>query len=477
MGERDKSLLEELIDVHISRDKLEATIQIKAWDKHAQLSIAELKELLSQHGVEHGLLERKLQEISLNPYAYRNLTTVVAKGAAPVHGLDGEVRLYYELDKQDQTKSPEMMQDGKVNFREIMQLSNVKKGQPIAKITPPTQGTHGKDVTGAEITAKDGKPAHFKLGKNVVVDKENLVMYAAIDGLVTKTDRDKINVFPVYEVNGDVDYHVGNIDFIGTVVVRGNVLPGFRIKAAGDIRIIGGVESGELEADGSIEISEGVLGHNKGFIKAGKTIKTSFVQDGNLIAGEDIIVTQSVMHSRVQAGGQVVCLGAKGLIVGGLIQAGEKVMARTIGNTTSTQTQIEVGALPEIREQLESYKAKLKASRDSLDKTEKALKLLDQYFASGQLSQEKLEMRIRLRNTKKQMDDEIHHLKDTVIELETKLEESNRAEVEVTSIIYAGIKIVIGRYTRFVKDPVRMVKFVFEEGEIKMIPTHNLPKG
>ena len=46
-------------------------------------------------------------------------------------------------------------------------------------------------------------------------------MYAALDGLLTKTEKGKINVFPVYEINGDVDYSIGNIDFVGTVVIRG----------------------------------------------------------------------------------------------------------------------------------------------------------------------------------------------------------------------------------------------------------------
>lgn len=146
-------------------------------------------------------------------------------------------------------------------------------------------------------------------------------MYAAIDGLVTKTDRDKLNVFPVYEVNGDVDYNIGNIDFVGTVVIRGNILTGFRVKASGDIRVTGGIEGAEVESDGSIEITGGVIGSNKGYVKAGRNIRCSFVQEGNVIAYEDITVTQSIMHSNVRAGKSVRCLGAKGLIVGGIVQA------------------------------------------------------------------------------------------------------------------------------------------------------------
>src|SRR5690606_680953 len=139
------------------------------------------------------------------------------------------------------------------------------KGQLIAERIPAKEGTEGRAVTGEVLFSKKGKEARFRLGKNVIVNEDQSAMYAAIDGLITKTEREKINVFPIYEINGDVDYKVGNIDFIGTVVVRGNVLSGFRIRAAGDIRVVGGVEGAELYADGSVEISAGILGFHKGF--------------------------------------------------------------------------------------------------------------------------------------------------------------------------------------------------------------------
>ena len=177
---------------------------------------------------------------------------------------------------------------------------------------PAKPGIPGTAVTGNEIPPKDGKEAHFKIGKNIVVNAEKTAMYSAIDGLVTKTEKEKINVFPVYEVNGDVDYNVGNIDFVGTVVIRGNILTGFRVKASGDIRVTGGIEGAEVESDGSIEISGGIIGSNKGYVKAGHNVRCSFIQEGNVLAGEDIIVSQSIMHSNVRAGRNVKCTGAKG---------------------------------------------------------------------------------------------------------------------------------------------------------------------
>ncbi|MGO4375892.1 FapA family protein, partial [Paenibacillus sp. MCAF20] len=226
-------------------------------------------------------------------------------------------------------------------------------------------------------------------------------------------------------VNGDVDYRVGNIDFVGTVVIRGNVLNGFRINAAGDIRVIGGVEGAELDSEGSIEITGGILGGNKGHVKAGRNVRSSFIQEANVIAGEDILVSQSIMHSSIRAGKSIVCSGAKGLIVGGIVQAGDLVRARTVGNTMSTATAIEVGVKPEFRYELQELRTRLKQSVESLDKTDKALTILDQLAAAGQLSEEKMALRVKLSVTKRQTKVEVEETRMRILEIERSLEDTD----------------------------------------------------
>ena len=106
------------------------------------------------------------------------------------------------------------------------------------------------------------------------------------------------------------------------------------------------------------------------------------------------------MHSHVKAGGNVSCIGAKGLVVGGSIQAGDTVPARTVGNAMSTATVIEVGVKPELREELTELRKETRALAAGLDKTEKALSLLDQLAGSGLITPDKLAMRIKLGATK-----------------------------------------------------------------------------
>ncbi|MEX2415240.1 MAG: FapA family protein [Paenibacillaceae bacterium] len=458
--------LNQLINIEITADKLTARLLFIHNDADFQCTVGDLEQLLMQNGVKFGIQFNILSSIATETRKFVYNQVTVATGIPATEGEAGEIKYLFDMHVD---KKPSVSEEGIVDYKEVINLNNALKGQLIAERIPAKEGKDGRSVIGEIIPGKKGKEARFKVGKNVVIDQEQLRMYAAMDGLITKTDKDKINVFPVYEVNGDVDYKVGNIDFVGTVVIRGNVLSGFRVKAAGDIRIVGGVEGAELIADGSIEISAGILGHNKGLVKARVNVKSSFIQDANIEAGQEVIVSQSIMHSTVRAGKNVICQGSKGLIVGGVIQAGEQVKARVIGNSTSTATIIEVGVLPELRNELVELRAKIKEYMENVDKTEKALILLDQLALAGQLSPDKQLMRTRLSSSKKQSIDELNELKDRILEIEKSLEDTSISKVEVAGTIFGGSKIVIGRYTRFIKDATQRVNFQMIEGEIAMI--------
>ncbi|CAG5077772.1 Putative uncharacterized protein [Thermobacillus xylanilyticus] len=466
----EPSDLESLIGVTISPNNLSAALYFHKAVDDFRCTAEQLDEYLRSRGIVFGIRRDVLEGIARNPKAYFYSQTVVAAGQPPIEGKDGAIRLVVDLDEDE--RRPVELEDGTVDFKELTKIRNVKKGQLIAERVPAEPGIPGKAVNGEVLPAKNGKEARFRVGKNVLVNAEQTAMYAAIDGMVTKTERERINVFPVYEVNGDVDYKTGNIDFVGTVVIRGNVLTGFRVKAGGDIRIVGGVEGAEIEAEGSVEITGGIMAGNKGAVKAGRNVRCSFIQDGNVFAGEDIIVSQSIMHSNIRAARSVICYGAKGLIVGGSIQAGEKVRARTIGNTLSTATTIEVGVAPELRYELNQLRTQQRQQSENLDKTNKALALLDQMAAAGQLTGEKLLMRSKLATTKRQTMEEIEIVKERILEIEKLLEDTENARVEVINTIYGGTKIVIGRYTRFVKEPCSRVYFKFADGEITMLPLY-----
>lgn len=464
----DNQRFDSSVNLEISSDKLTAWINFKTIYDEENYLPEELELFLRSKGIVHGLLHDNIRLVCNNPIMYMNQKVEIAKGSSPGKGIDGVVEFVdvasKELEKTDHNEREV------IDFKQVTKLDNVIKGQLIARLLPPQAGKAGMNIYGEQVAGVLGKPSRFKVGKNVVVNGEGSSMYAAIDGLISLTDKDKINVFPVYEVKGDVDYRVGNVDFVGTVVIRGNVLTGFKVNAAGDIRIVGGVEGAELVSGGSIEITGGIMASSKGHVTAANDIKCSFVQDAYVTAGGNITVNQSILHSTVKAGKKVICDGSKGLIVGGNIQAGDGIIAKTIGNPMSTTTTIEVGVNPAYREEQLNLRTAIKEQSENLDRTEKALIILDQMASTGRLTPDRLAMRQKLMHTKNQTIVLLNDAKERMLEIEKQLENSETATVAIKNHIYGGVKIVIGRYTRYIKDTTSSIVFKYDNGEIVMVP-------
>jgi uncharacterized protein len=462
---KEKKLLSDMVVITISRDKLEADMGLYLEGEEATATYEELVDVLKKNKVTFGIDETLLAKIGGDINQYRNQTITIARGKEPEAGTDGRIEYLFKL---DQTNSPKERDDGSVDYYSILNLLNVTKGQLLANKVLPTHGTAGKAVTGEELKARDGKDARFQIGKNVLLDQDKMNAYAAVDGQVAFTEKRKLNVFPVFEVNDDLDFSTGNIDFIGNVVIRGNVHPGFIIKAGGDVKIQGSVESATIEANGSIEIIGGLIGRHKGYLQAGVDVKIGFIQDGTVTAENDVIVAQTIMHSSISAGRDVVCRATKGLIVGGTVRAGEQVMTKIIGNMTNTPTTIEVGAKPWLRDEYQKLKLEIKEQSKELQRADVSLNFLDKLIAAqGDLPPDKQKMQIRFLNSKLLAEKKIEKVRARIKEIEELLNNFEKARIESSLIMYGGTKLVIGNAVRFIKENYSKMYFTLgEDGEV-----------
>lgn len=118
----------------------------------------------------------------------------------------------------------------------------------------------------------------------------------------------------------NVDNATGNIDYEGNVQINGNVTTNFRVKAKGDIVVKGVVEGAVLEAGGNIVIARGMNGMGRGVLKAGGNIISKFLENATAEA-EGYVASESILHSKVTAGGEVNVDGRRGFITGGKVCA------------------------------------------------------------------------------------------------------------------------------------------------------------
>lgn len=456
----------ERFELKISQDKLSADLVINPDFAEEPITYAEIKDYLAKNAIVFGINENLIFEVCEAPKKFAGTPIRIAEGKAPIPGEPARVEHIFSATHHDGIK-PKELEDGRVDYYSVVDIANVTRGQLVAKKIPAGKGEDGTNVNGLPVAAIPGKDTNIKTGKNVLLSQDKMLLYAAIDGQISVDNSEKINVFPVYEVKGDVDFSVGNIDFVGTVVIRGNVPTGFRIKASGDIRILGSVEGAELEAGGSVEIKSGIAAQDKGHVIAGVDVKTSYIQNGNVRASNDVIVSQSIMFSNIRAGQNVLCNGPKGIIIGGSIQAGEKIVARVIGNSSATPTVLEVGVKPELRNELQTIIKELTNSYDNLKKTDQGLGVIDHLLHTGvELSPDKKMLQIKMTNTKIMLEKEIKKLEAQKKELEIQLDHEAHAVVDVYNVMYPGIKLVFGKLIRFIKQEFPRTRFLVVQGEI-----------
>ncbi|PSK19342.1 DUF342 domain-containing protein [Brevibacillus sp. NRRL NRS-603] len=457
------------IEVKISADKLEAEVLLRMDEQDIDEIVileTDVYKALQASNVKYGILDDVVRDLCALPAKYANARVKVAQGIAPVAGTDGTIEYPY-LASINEGEGPKELEDGRVDFYNVTTIPNVAKGQLLARKISASQGQPGTAVTGEPIAPKAGKEINIKPGKNVVLNQERTMLYAAIDGQVSFTEQAKMNVFPVFEVNGDVDFGVGNIDFVGTVVIRGNVLNGFRVKSSGDIRVLGSVEGAELYAEGSIEIKSGIVAQDKGCIVAGKDVRTSFIQNANVTAGNQVIVSQRIMFSTVRAGKQIICKGSKGFIIGGVLQAGEKIVARVFGNSSATPTILEVGVKPELRQELANIQKELQNVYENLRKTDQGLGVINQILqASKELPADKRLMQIKLTNTRLVLEKESKELEARRNDIELELKGEGPAAIEAYHVMYPGIKMTFGKLVHFIKHEYARTRFIVLDGEI-----------
>ncbi|MHB0886668.1 MAG: FapA family protein [Bacillota bacterium] len=450
-------------EVIVSRDKMQAEVVVFPPSGGRKVSFDDALRLLREHGVVAGIDEPALHRaIELES---PRLPVIVARGKVPVNGENGRIEYGFAADRV--AGRPAEMEDGRVDFYNLSIVENVVTGQVLATRVPATDGEPGQTVTGEPIKAKPGRPVNILGGTNTELVENGAKLVATADGQAALAPNGRLSIFPVYEVKGDVDFSTGNIDFIGSVVVRGSVAHGFTIKAGNDVTIEGHVDSANIEAGRNVVIRGGVQGRGKGRITAGGSVSVKFIESAEVTAGGDIIIGEAVMHSTISARRKVLVSGKKGLIVGGQIKALEEVGAKVIGSTFATSTDIEVGVDPILYQEMVATANALKETEADLSRTQQAIKLLKDMQEKGELPIDKRALLLKLTRNQFQLTGKREELTNRRAEIEKSLEQRQRGRVRALEVIYPGVRVTIGHSTMLVTDPViRCRLYLAEHGEI-----------
>jgi uncharacterized protein (DUF342 family) len=428
------------------------------------LTAEAIRSYLNNNRVVFGIKEDVLYGLEDNPIY--NEEILIAEGQKQANGSDAKIVYNFNIDHSTLILKEK---NGRVDFKDLNLIENVVAGQQLAKKNPPERGKDGQTVTGKTLPAKSGKDIAIGVGKNVKLSEDGTTAISEINGQVILLNG-KLNVEPIYTVPGDVNLHTGNILFLGTVIVRGNVEDGFSVKATGNIEVTGNVGKAMLDAEGDIIVHQGIMGKNEGKVRSGKNVYAKFIEHTYVESGNNVIVTDGIIHSYVDANKKIICQGRRASIVGGRLRASEEINAKNLGSVAGAETILEVGYDPKSKEKLVALQLKNdKLSRD-IEELERNINTLENLKkVQKNLPEEKENFLVELNEKRMKILSEMKEIKSGVDEIKHHLSSLKvKGKISASERVFPGVKV----YLRDVMDKVRVeqkaVTYVLEGKRIRM---------
>ncbi len=454
MNQNDNALVRVIVDV--SDDAMQAWFRLADPDDPEPLSVDEIAAALQTARVAvTDAVRTRCQEVldTLESVEDRAQRFLVAEGRAPVEGIDGEFKWHESFEHQ----ANDWLDDAPADYYSFNSIVTVEKDMVLGTVTPAVPGKSGVDVRDQALRpATPG--ADIQLDPTVrLADDGTPTALANVAGKVVHRDG-SLSISEVFEVPGDVDYACGNINSPVDVAIRGTVLDNFEVHSKKSIKVRGAIQAATIEAGEDVLVRGGILGRNKGAVRAGGQIVAKFAEEADLQAKGDIKLTKEMMNSRLHADGFL--LAPNGALIGGDTYARQGAEARAIGSGACIITKISVGVHPDVVHQAEEISKMLKAKRQAVERIREGVKPLMANLK--RLTPAQKERATELLFQAEAMDAEINQAEEG---REKMLQEAKSPEppfVTVSKLIFPGVRIRIGRrhvvFENEYKGPVRIEK-------------------
>lgn len=469
----DGKMMRLLSPVSVSKNKTKAYFNVHPTKFGKLPTVTDIQEWMQHFNIMAGVGEKKIKEQldAINPDEKTLHRLTIAQGKDPEDGHEEYFIPLLDIEK----KAGEILSDGRIDFKETGSIIQVVKDQELLKRVPDVKPRDGYNVFGDKIVADIVNPDGYSRGENIVQSgKDENIFLSAIDGCLD-INRRTVSVLPVAVINGDVNYDIGNIDFNGSVHVKGSVLPGFTIKAAGDVIIENTVEDAHIEAQGDVTVKTGVVGKEQVMIISGGTVTAKYLLNAKVEAAKDIIVEDSIINCDVFSNNIISVVAKTGKIIGGKTTALYEIISNVSGAPNETPTTLAVGRNLFIEQELISVHKEIGACKEEVEETMRKLKVS---FGEGVFEDPKKYIEILPPVKKKNCllllkelsagKKKLKELVDASKEIQNKLKLDREPAVIIKERVFPGTAINIKKSVRKIEKPIENAKF-YEDPTDKII--------
>jgi len=441
IADYDKEYYIDSIPIIEVLNSMEATLKITKPKRGRDITVEAILNLCQEKGIVYGIRKKAINTV-IQEKIY-DQKVILAKGKDVIHGKDASITYSFQTEKKPTTKSKEN-EEKSVDFKELNWISNIAAEEILASKVPAVTGIEGIDIYGKTIAAKEPKDISLVAGKNTYVTDDGMYLKSKIDGQVIQKGK-SITVEPILTINGNVDYSTGNIDFLGSVIVKGNVVAGFSVKSGKDIIVEGLVEDSELIAQGQIIVTNGILG-NEEFVNtifAKESIKAQFIQHMKIKTDGFVEVPKHILHSYIEAGDKVICTSGTGKIIGGEIKAQNGIECNIAGGPFETPTKLILDLYSDLGKEESDINKEMLILEENRFKIEKLLKDIEPI--KDQLSDELKEKTDEALKQLAAINNRYVVLQSKRSDIDEQRQLIKANQIKVLQKVYPGVVLKIGR--------------------------------
>lgn len=444
--------------VEISQDGMKAVLHMEPPSERNPYTVDETISYIKSQGVVNGISFSTVEEaVEMRRY-YKDIP--VAEGRVPRDGVNGYYDFFFDTGT---IKKPTIRSDGSVDYSSMTVIHSVRTGDKLAVYHPAVAGEHGYDVRGRELRCKPGKELPTLKGSGFELCFDGVTYVASQEGRVDYRDY-KLTVTDLYELRGDLDLVTGRIDFLGDVVVKGNVRSGTTIRASKSITVEGSVEAATLISEGDIVLKKGMQGGQRSKIMCGGDLFANFIEFTDVdVKGN--IEANIAMNCRMHCGKTIKIAGKRGTIVGGSTYAVNSINTTNLGNIAETKTIAGVGITDDLDKRNHLLRTKAEISKSRIEKAKKDLATT----LDARIALDSQEVRIakanQLRRHIKRDERLLEHINEELGKIEEMMNLGQQARIDVTGKVYPGSVIRIAEKEMPVKQEMNHVEFYCQNSQ------------
>ncbi len=217
-------------------------------------------------------------------------------------------------------------------------------GRPFLRVLPPSPSTPGLTVYGKPIEppASEVMPDPLEMTfTDGVVQNVDGTYHAEVSGQV-RLERTHIVYTKNYVVTDTSLPEYRDAEFPCDVLVNGDLAGTMKWRIYGSLTVKGHWSAPHIEVHGNAVSESGVATGNEGVVKVYGSLKTTYVQFTRLGVSGDLQVDSSIVQSDVRVGGNLLCRGDPGVVMGSEVSCFGAIIANKVGSDKGRRTRIQI---------------------------------------------------------------------------------------------------------------------------------------